>query len=363
MAQNQVKFPVPRQLEENETVVTLGQWKNQFTIYAKRDPVFVTFLSVNWNSDQPNRGFVADNLQTAAAKAANCELFINHVSSFLKTPYWNKRILERTRNLADIWKIFDEIFGIESNADSFLDLSSMKYNGTESYSSFLQRIMFHIENHLPEGGITVDNIQSGETGEKMSIMLMDMATKDWMEKIHPSLIDRVKIDYGVQIKAGMRLSQLAPQISKAIPSILKKINSTKSDVIRALQDLDHEATEHTSPVYSMQYSRGGGNRNGANRGRNQFRNQRGGRGGPASQRGRTAPVCKHCKWLHDHWDIREIDYSHETRSCRRTMPPEVKFINEAPQDALDSAGGRRPRGPGGGRTDRRLPALPDHLQR
>ena len=260
MNQNQVKFPVPRQLEENETVVTLGQWKNQFTIYAKRDPVFVTFLSANWNRDLVNMGFQSDNIQTDVAKAANCELFINHVASFLKTPYWNKRILERTRNLSDIWKIFDEIFGIDSNADSFLDLSSMKYNGTESYSSFLQRIMFHIENHLPGGGLTVDNISSGATGEKMSIMLMDMAVKDWMEKIHPALIDRVKIDYGVQIKAGMRLSQLAPQISKAIPSILKKIGSTKSDVIRVLQDLDQDAIEHTSPVYSMQYRRGGGSR-------------------------------------------------------------------------------------------------------
>ena len=56
------------------------------------------------------------------------------------------------------------------------------------------------------------------------------------------------------------------------------------------------------------------------------------------------PVCKHCKWLHDHWDIREIDYSHETKSCRRTMPPEVKLIAEAPleepwneEDGLDYA--------------------------
>ena len=91
MAQNQVKFPVPRQLEENETVVTLGQWKNQFTIYAKRDPVFATFLSIS----QPNMGFISDNILADATKAANCDLLINHVASFLKTPYWNKRILER----------------------------------------------------------------------------------------------------------------------------------------------------------------------------------------------------------------------------------------------------------------------------
>ena len=160
-------------------------------------------------------------------------------------------------------------------------------------------------------------------------MLMDLAVKDWMEKIHLALIDRVKIDYGVQIKAGMRLSQLAPQIAKAIPSILKKLGNTKNEVIRALQDLDHNATEHSNPVYSMQYKRGGGYRS---RGQNRPQSIREGRGAQNNSRNRNMPTCKHCKWLHDHWDIREIDYSHDTKSCRRTMPPEVKFINKAPSE-------------------------------
>ena len=104
-----VKFPVPRSLEENETAVTLGQWKNQFTIYAQRDSTFAQFLTATWNPDLPNRGF-ENGLITAAQQAQNCDLFIRHVSSFLKTPFWNLKILNRTKSLKDIWDIFNEIF-------------------------------------------------------------------------------------------------------------------------------------------------------------------------------------------------------------------------------------------------------------
>ena len=227
-----VKFPVPRNLEDKETAVSLEQWKNQFTIYAQRDPTFAQFLTEQWDQSKPNLGFEDAGAVAAATKAANCKLFISHISSFLKTPFWNHKLLNRTKNLKGIWEIFDEIFGIETTADSFLDLSSLKYNGSESYSSFLARILFHLENHMPKAGAEVDGITAGPAGEKMSIMIMDMATWIWLEKISPILVDRVKIEYGVQIKQGMRISALAPQIAKAIPSIIKKASNTKNDVIK-----------------------------------------------------------------------------------------------------------------------------------
>ena len=228
-----VKFPVPLPLESNESAASLEQWKNSFTTYAQRDPLFLPFLTKSWDSDAVNRGFrdIEGGL-TAVEQSTNCELFLKHVSSYLKYPFWNKRILNRTTDLKSVWKIFDEIFGIEQTADSLLDISSMKYNGSEPYNSFLARIQFHLENHLPKAGITVDGISSGPSGEKMTIMISDLAVKEWLEKIHPGLIDSVKIEYGAQIKEGARLSALAPQISKAIPSLLKKLNNNKTDVIR-----------------------------------------------------------------------------------------------------------------------------------
>ena len=110
---------------------------------------------------------------------------------------------------------------------SFLFMCSLKYNGTEPYSSFLARIMFHYEKHLPGPNITVDTVTSGAGGEKMMNMMMDLAVKEWLEKIHPSLIDKVKFEYGVQIKSGIRISALAPQIAKAIPGFTQENDKYK----------------------------------------------------------------------------------------------------------------------------------------
>ena len=174
-----VKFPVPLPLEATETAASLEQWKNSFTTYAQRDPLFLPFLTNSWDSGAVNRGFRdIERGLSAAEQSTNCELFLKHVSSYLKYPFWNKRILNRTTNLKSVWKIFDEIFGIEQTADSLLDISSMKYNGSEPYNSFLARIQFHLENHLPKAGITVDGISSGPTGEKMTIKPKGSAIAD-----------------------------------------------------------------------------------------------------------------------------------------------------------------------------------------
>ena len=302
MATTSIKMRVPRPLEKKETAESLGQWRNLFTNYTQRDPIFSPFLTCKWRREQPMLGFTdIDGGLTAAEQKANCELFLSHIASFLKEPYWNNKILKRTSDLNDVWIIFDEIFNIEHNADSLLDIASMKYDSSESYSSFLARIQFHMENHLPPASITVDHVSSGANGESMSIMVMDLAVKEWLEKIHPSLIDRVKIEYGVQIKEGIRLSALAPQISKAIPSLLKKINSTRTDVVRALQEISYDTDDNNAPVYSLRGA--GGAMTASYRGRGGFRGSpRGrGRGGFANSRARTSkPTCKHCKWLADH---------------------------------------------------------------
>ena len=173
-----VRFPIPDKLNEKETAPSLEQWKTSFVTFAQRDPTMAAFLTANWDNSLPNRGFHnIDGGLTAAEQSANCELFLKHLVSYLKTPYWNNRIIERSTSLESVWKIFNEIFDIEHTADSLLDITSMKLSASESYSSFLARIMFHLENHLPGAGITVDNITSGG-GEKMSIMVMDLAVKD-----------------------------------------------------------------------------------------------------------------------------------------------------------------------------------------
>ena len=174
-----VKFKVPRKLEGKETEVTLKHWKNEFLVYAQRDSSFSPFLTSTWDPSKENYGYTG---QDAAIQSAACKLFINHVISFLKYPYWNHKILERSKSLKDIWDHFDFIFCIETSAESFLDLALIEYDVTESYHTFLARIIYHIESNKAPGDLEIDGISTGKTGDKMTVTMMDMAITIWLEK-------------------------------------------------------------------------------------------------------------------------------------------------------------------------------------
>ena len=108
----------------------------------------------------------------------------------MKEPFWNNRLMEKATSLKKIWQILD---------GAFLDLALIKYNGTESYSTFLARIIYHIENNKAPGGLVINGISLG-SDYTMDITKMDLAVTIWLEKLDVRLIEQVKIEYGVQIR-------------------------------------------------------------------------------------------------------------------------------------------------------------------
>ena len=134
---------------------------------------------------------------------------MSHVASFLPEPFWNHRIMERSKCMEDIWETFNYIFSVETSAESFLDLALIEYNSTESHHCFLARIIYHIENNKCPPKKTFDGLDSGENGDSMNITMMDLAVTCWLEKIDKCLIHQVKIEYAIQIKEGKRLFELS----------------------------------------------------------------------------------------------------------------------------------------------------------
>ena len=253
MASSVVKFKVPRKLEDKETEVSLEHWKNEFLVYAQRDAAFAPFLTNSWDPDKENFGFTGAD---AAVTMNACKMFVNHVVSFLKYPYWNHKIMDRSKSLKDIWKHFDTVFCIETSAESFLDLALITYDRTESYHSFLARIVYHIENNKAPANIEIDGISSGKNGDKMTITMMDLAITTWLQKIDQRLIHQVKVDYAVQIKEGKRLFELSPQISRAIPGMLEKLGNSKANYKLIANDDRSTTSDGDTSLYRIS-QRGG----------------------------------------------------------------------------------------------------------
>ena len=327
-----MRFSKPRDLEAVETAATLDHWFTQFEVYAKRDPLMTPFLTNTWNPNAVNMGF-GDN-EDGILQASNCKLFLAHVASFLKIPYYNVAIQTRTTSFASIKEMFRTMHNVEKSADTMIDIGTLVYTKAESYASFYAKVVYFIEMNMAGPGITVDYVNTGADGDKISVTLLDLAAVIWLGKIDPRLYDRVKQDYAVQIKNGTRLSALVPQIAKAIPGILKNLDSLKNEVASLIRSMELDTSQNddddisgtTTPILRVS----------ANQRRNNFNRRgqmsRGGRPGnsgaiprntPARQ---NSPICSHCNWLRTFLKISEVDPYHPTSSCSRAIPSQIKNI-------------------------------------
>ena len=70
------------------------------------------------------------------------------------------------------------------------------------------------------------------------VSLMDMAALLWLEKLDRRLLERVMIDYSVQIKNRIPLSQLVPTIAKVLPGMIKNLDSIKKEIVNYISSLN-----------------------------------------------------------------------------------------------------------------------------
>ena len=113
-----MRFPKPRDLEPVETAATLEHWITQFEVYAKRDPLMTPFLTGTWNPDAADMGFTQEAGGVSAVdRGANCKLFLSHIASFLKVPYYNLAIQNRTTSLETVWDFLRTMYNVEKSAE------------------------------------------------------------------------------------------------------------------------------------------------------------------------------------------------------------------------------------------------------
>ena len=331
------RFQRPDNLQIKETAESLDKWISDFKVYIQRDPVFAPFLTETWNYDEPNMGFtdpvegVARGDLPATKKGTNCQLFLAHFTTFVKRPYYNKGIQERTTSCDSIWKLLRSIYNVEPSAENLLDIGDVTFDKSESHLSFFHKIIYLIESNMAPAAITVDHVTTGPTGDRLSVTLMDVAAVMWINKLDPRLYDRVKVEFAVRIKNGERLSSMVPDIAKAIPGMLKLLNHGRTTV-NHIQDVSTDSDSDPNGVNTKIFNL------------NSFRNNRAQRGGTQRNRAsrphptrpfqRRKPTCSHCTWLKETLGIREVDINHSSDSCTRALPNKVRAVIDSTLDNL-----------------------------
>ena len=288
-----MRFQAPRALRATETADSLAHWKTQFEVY------------------------ITSRL-----------IFLAHICSFFEYPYYNQKIQERSTSWKNIYTQLQDIYNIEKTAKSVMGLGTVKKLSTELYAVFYAKILYLMEQNLAPANKTVDEVSTGETRDKLTVSNMEHAAVIWILLIDPRLFDKIETEYAAQIRAGKLLSELVPQIAKAIPRMLKSLNGARKEVVNAIKDLelgdDDDKDDHHDgdDPDSANINYVGNNRNKRGRGgqRGNSRNNR----GPG--RFKNKPTCNHCNWLKTFWKISEVDANHNTKECTRNFSKEVRAI-------------------------------------
>ena len=222
-----------------ETLQTLNHWKTSFRTYYRRDSFYKGFLlpDATWDSSAENYGQAADLnggdvVRSAADKAGDLEDFLNTLAGYLPFPYLTEKIVKASTKLQDVWDTIYDHYGVNVTSESLLDYVAIKQITGETYRQFFDRLLSHARLHLPKPNVTVEGINSGANGEKMTISLMNFVAMDWLNKINVHLVDIVKTEYSRELRENTQLMELVPRIASNIDAML-----ARHDIVGGVEQL------------------------------------------------------------------------------------------------------------------------------
>ena len=154
-----------------------------------------------------------------------------------------------------------------------------------------------------------------------------------MTKIHPRLVDFVKVDFTQELKQGRELIELMGNIADNVDNILARHDTAASvSFLAGFEEADGDIHDDNTGEVRRTDTYGGqrGGFRGNNRGRGQP-HQSGGRGGNNNRPGKVLH-CPHCKYLSEALKLR-ISTNHEPTECYR-KDIAVRHVTEENEEEL-----------------------------
>ena len=223
------KVPIPRKLDTQETAASIRLWRVAFTNYYRAYLYFGHFVQADttWNVGAEHWGFdnepnTSQLKRTKAQMKSDCSMFLETLASYLPCDYLVEKITRTTSDMAGVWELIEQYYGIQLTGETFLALAKLSKKANESHRQFYLRIEGFVSKHLTKAGVKVEDVTAPEGGDKLTISLKNVLVIWWMDKIHDRLIDCVKLDYAQELREGKQLVELMPRIADNITNILAR---------------------------------------------------------------------------------------------------------------------------------------------
>ena len=95
----------------------------------------------------------------------------------------------------------------------------------EPYRQLYDRMVSFVTKHLMNRSATlpeVDGIAIPEGGDQLSVSLLNLVALQWINKIHPELLQIVRTEYAKELRENVALAALVPRIALSIDAMLSK---------------------------------------------------------------------------------------------------------------------------------------------
>ena len=244
---NQPRALAPRKLEQTETLQTLNQWKCVFRNYYRRCQFYGYFLqpNVTW-SNETNRGFLTNEAsglkRSPEILASDLSGFLDCLGSYMPFDYVADKLNNESTCMSSVWKIVYEIYDAEIDTSHYLDYANMTKLPEETYRNFFNRLVGFVRQHLPNERIEAEGVVSPNTGESLTIGLLDSIAVHWLLSIDKRLIGIIKTEFAAELKTK-RLCQMIKRIASNIDELLQRYS--QNDLVNTVT-----ATPTPTPSYA-----------------------------------------------------------------------------------------------------------------
>ena len=158
--------------------------------------------------------------RTAAVLKQDLVAFLETISGYLPHAYITESLVSGTKGILDVWSTIEDLYGAEISASSFLALNDFRKETEETYKQFFERLVDHCRQHLVKDDIKIEGRATGS--DKLTILALNLVTIIWVNKIHPRLLNIIKVEYAVRLKGREQIASLVPEIARCADELLAR---------------------------------------------------------------------------------------------------------------------------------------------
>ena len=253
MSHNKCKIELPNQLPESGvTRVQFKTWKEGMIVYLKQNDDFLPFfpegMYSSWIAGEENNKRIltlhADDHPVATGDQIQNTLDANRLSKRQRDlatmlsiigrkvdQYDHDEVVNGSTDLEKIWYMIELVYDIGRKGVHFLELEKLKYEQGDSPVKFYKKIYHHFMDNLYK---IDDKLRFKEAkmseDEKVTPTLLNFMMFYTIQSIDSRLMKKIKDKWGHLLDKDTCLHDLKDTILKAIPDILKRMDTKEFEV-------------------------------------------------------------------------------------------------------------------------------------